>query len=197
MYHGVLNDPKVHRLTIVRRWRWVEILCIASAAKQRGRLPTIDDLAFHMRTNRKEVESVIADLLRVGLLDESPDGKELTVHDWDDHQRPSDDVARRVREWRSQQKPSPDNADVTLQETLPLRDSSARLLRERAGADSDSETEKIKNLPASPQPSPKSPRETPPPELHHPEAITDERRALQAEIDRKRQGGHAADNGVR
>src|SRR4051812_12993532 len=98
MYHGVLHDPKVHRLTIVRRWRWVEILCIASAAKERGRLPSLDDLAFHMRIKRQEAESVIADLVRVGLVDESQDGKELRVHDWDEHQRPSDDTARRVRD---------------------------------------------------------------------------------------------------
>jgi hypothetical protein len=155
MYHGVLNDPKVHRLTVVRRWRWVEILCIASAAKQRGRLPSLDDLAFHMRIKRQEVESVINDLIRVGLVDQTADGKGLAVHDWEEHQRPSDDVGRRVREFRERQRNVAGNKDVTLQGTFPKRDSNV--------LDSDTESDKdVVRLPSGGNTSHASAREAGP-----------------------------------
>lgn len=117
MYHDVLNDPKVHRLTIARRWRWVEVLCVASKAKNRGRLPSLDDLAFHMRIKRSEAESILGDLIRVGLVDEDKATKALTVHDWDEHQKPSDSSAARVAAHRNRQKEPSSNGSVTLHET--------------------------------------------------------------------------------
>ncbi len=100
MYHDVINDPKVHRLTIARRWRWVEVLCIASKAKERGRLPSLENIAFHMRIKTSEAESIISDLIRYGLVDELPDGKGLRVHNWDEYQKVSDTSAQRVARHR-------------------------------------------------------------------------------------------------
>lgn len=142
MYHAVLGDPKVHRLTIVRRWRWVEVLCIASAAKQRGKLPSIADMAFHMRIKECEAESIIADLIRVGLVDQLTDDKGLSVHDWDEHQKPSDGSADRVRAHRDRSRNVTSNGPVTLHETLPSRDSNV--------LDSDTDTEREENTPLKP-----------------------------------------------
>lgn len=37
LYHDVLTDPKVQRLSIELRWRWVELLCVASRERSNGR----------------------------------------------------------------------------------------------------------------------------------------------------------------
>lgn len=122
MYHDVLSDPKLHRLPVYRRWRWVEVLCVASKAKERGKLPPMADLAFHMRVNLPGAESIMADLIRVGLVDELPDGKGLMVHDWDEHQKPSDSSADRVREYRERHRNVTSTGNVTLQTPLLKRD---------------------------------------------------------------------------
>lgn len=112
MYHDVINDPKVYRLTIGRRWRWVELLCISSKAKDRGMLPGLEDIAFHLGVKLPEAESIMADMVRNGLVDQVDGGKRFAIHDWDEHQRKSDDVAERVRRHREAHK----NNGVTLRE---------------------------------------------------------------------------------
>jgi hypothetical protein len=175
MYNTVLNDPKIHRLTLARRWRWVEILSIASAngdlgippclprhpalsdkasrlvcdssaetrrEKIRGQLPPIEDIAFFMRVRIDEAQSIMADMIRCGLVDELPDGKGLAVHDWDEHQKNSDSSAARVRDHRERNRNVSGNSHVTLHETLQTRDSNV--------LDTDTDTEREENTPLKP-----------------------------------------------
>lgn len=116
-YSEVLHDPKVQRLPIAVRWRWVEVLCLANEGKPRGRLPSMTDIAFGLHISHPKAATLVAELREKGLLDEK-DGH-LTPHNWNERQFASDDVAARVRKHRQG---VPRNVTNPLHETPPEAD---------------------------------------------------------------------------
>lgn len=140
MYHDVLSDPKIQRLPIELRWRWVELLCVASKSKTRGELPSMDDIAYLIRTPKPRAQQIVNAMIENNLIDKVA-GQPLRIHDWDQHQRSSDGSAERVRRYRERHGNEPCNGDVTLQKRPRVRPG--------AGADSetDSETDKSPRKP--------------------------------------------------
>lgn len=152
LYHDALDDPKVQRLAPPLFKAWVNLLCLASKAPERGTLPAVDDIAFALRMDADEAAATVAELTNRGLLDEHQ-GR-LVVHGWAKRQPRSDNVTERVRNHRERAKHD---------ETLPERSGNA-LDTER---DTEKETEKRRETPPLTPPSPPvaespSPRVSPP-----------------------------------
>ena len=129
MYSEVLHDPKVQRLTPAMFKHWVNLLCLANDSTPRGVLPSTDDIAFALRIKPTEAARIVADLVKLQLLELTPDGRAIP-HNWTERQRNSDDVAARVARHRAKdtpQSPPPQgtnhkatNGYVTLHEPLPV-----------------------------------------------------------------------------
>lgn len=94
VYDEVLDDPKIQRLHISLRWRWLELLCIASRQAERGTLPDIASIAFHFRVSDGEALKAIRSLIDAGLIDEIGPSR-WRMHAWDDRQFKSDDATGR------------------------------------------------------------------------------------------------------
>lgn len=80
---------------------WVNLLCIARIFD--GVIPPIAEVAFRLRCSEKQASCWIKELLKYHLLDETAEG-EIVPHDWDEHQKVSDDAARRKREQRAKRR---------------------------------------------------------------------------------------------
>ena len=97
-YHDVIEDPKVQLLPVAMRWRWLEMLCLASRSHHRGVLPSPSEMAFLLRVTEDEVQESIEVLVAAGLFDRK--GKALHPHNWEGRQFKSDDVTERSRQHR-------------------------------------------------------------------------------------------------
>jgi hypothetical protein len=115
LYHDVLNDTKVQRLPIELRWRWIELLCVASKEKKRGTLPGMDLIAYCLRVSKGRAKQIVRELCDVGLIDRSEDGQGLAMHNWEERQRKSDSSAARVAAFRERHQNDSGNGPVTLQ----------------------------------------------------------------------------------
>ena len=67
-YEGALDDPKVQRLPPPVFKGWVNLLCLAS--RDKGRLPSLSDIAFALRVTEHEADTLIQALLTAGLIDD-------------------------------------------------------------------------------------------------------------------------------
>jgi hypothetical protein len=101
VYDGIIDDPKVLRLSPELRWFYVGILAISSRQTERGTLPNGADIAIHLRITEDRARKVIEALIAAGLIEQCDGTKALAVHGWDKRQPRSDDVAERVRKHRS------------------------------------------------------------------------------------------------
>lgn len=134
LYREVLNDPKVQLLPVTTKWRWVELLCLASETK--GKLPAISHIAYQTRVSVTDAQALIDELILAGLVDILPD-KSLVMHNWDARQYQSDGSKERVRKHRAK-KAAECNGDVTVTVTAP----------DQTRADTDSDTELAPSPPA-------------------------------------------------
>ena len=97
-YHDARHDPKVRRLPDRLFRHWVNILCIASANKPRGMLPTVPDVADELRVSVTQAAEILQQLRDAKLLDETRRG--LMPHNWPKRQPLSDNAAERMRNKR-------------------------------------------------------------------------------------------------
>jgi hypothetical protein len=100
LYVELLDDPKVQRLPGPLFKLWINLLCIA--ARCRGALPPVADLAFMLRTDGASLEVDLSALTEVGLLDQSPEG--LRPHNWERRQYRSDNSTDRVKRHRNKER---------------------------------------------------------------------------------------------
>lgn len=96
-YAETLSDPKVQRLSPELFKAWVNLLCLAS--QNDGSLPSVDDIAFHLRLSASQAAQQLDDLVLAGLIDIMPDGA-LQPHNWHVRQYASDSSTERVRKHR-------------------------------------------------------------------------------------------------
>ena len=80
-HHGAVNDPKVQKLSPTMFKHWVNVLCLASANTPRGRVPAPGDVAFALRIAEGRAQTLLDDLMALGLLDEDGEGN-LVPHNW-------------------------------------------------------------------------------------------------------------------
>lgn len=111
-YDGVINDPKILKLSDSSFRTWVTFLCFAS--QNDGTLPSTNDVALVLRTKPERVAVWIAELVSAGLIDRREDGK-FEPHNWGGRQYKSDVSTERVKRFRNKQRDvsetPPDNRD--------------------------------------------------------------------------------------
>jgi hypothetical protein len=98
MYTRVVHDPKLQRLPLPLFRAWVNILCLAK--DNEGRVPSVEDLSFHLKVPNKAVQKILDGLQKAELIDRTKNG--FIPHDWDDWQYQSDSSTARVRKHRSE-----------------------------------------------------------------------------------------------
>ena len=122
LYEGVVNDPKMQRLPGEVFKGLINLWCVANAND--GALPSVDDLAFALRTTAAKVEALLATLIDAGLIDEDETG--MRPHNWNGRQFKSDVSSNRVKRYRERKKAvsgnGERNGDETLHETPPDTD---------------------------------------------------------------------------
>src|SRR6266849_5897120 len=96
LYVSVLNCPKVQRLPAPLFKHWINLLCVARS--QDGILPGIADIAFALRIDVAEAETVVARLVDACLIDRTESG--FMRHNWRIRQYRSDSSTERVRRHR-------------------------------------------------------------------------------------------------
>lgn len=136
LYDDLLDDPKAQQLPAALFKHWINLLCLASKSEPRGTLPTVTDTAFRLRLSEAKTRSILKELTGMGLIDRV--GETLQMHNWNERQRASDNVAARVQKHRATVS---GNGSVTLQETLPKRDGNALDTDTETDTDADPETE--------------------------------------------------------
>jgi hypothetical protein len=110
MYADVVNHEKLMELPPETFRFWVMTLCVAARNVPRGTLPNIKAIAFRTRSEHVRAQCMIDELIEANLIDRAEDGS-LSIHDWDQHQRKSDDSAARMRETRGKNKTSGSKPD--------------------------------------------------------------------------------------
>jgi hypothetical protein len=128
MYDDVINDPKVMKLPEATRWHWVAVLCAAS--KNGGKVPPAAELAFLLRMTDQRAASLVAELLRAGLLDKVDGG--FVPHNWEGRQYKSDGSTERVKRFRERQRNVSGNVSPAVSETGPEAEAEAEQKQSRA-----------------------------------------------------------------
>jgi len=128
MYDDVINDPKVMKLPEATRWQWVAVLCAAS--KHGGKVPPAAELAFLLRMTDQRAASLIAELLRAGLLDKVDGG--FAPHNWEGRQYKSDGSTERVKRFRERQRNVSSNDAPAVSETGPEAEAEQKQKQSRA-----------------------------------------------------------------
>lgn len=118
LYHEILDDPKIGRLRVPLKWRFVECLLVAGELGNEGLLPAIEDLAWRLRCSPDNLETDLNDLAAAGLLD-------ITEGQWNvtkfkKRQEPSQ-AAIRMRRYRKRKKEEKDTDTDTESDTYRAR----------------------------------------------------------------------------
>jgi hypothetical protein len=68
LYHEILHDPKMCRLTDRLYRRTIELFLLAGETDKEGELPSVGDIAWQLRINQDELETDLADLASFGIV---------------------------------------------------------------------------------------------------------------------------------
>ena len=98
-YHEVCRDPKVQMMRAELFRFWINVLCVASESKNRGRIESEDHLRLALGLDRATTKRWLSELEALALLHRSFDGV-FTPHNWDARQPESDDSSIRKRHER-------------------------------------------------------------------------------------------------
>jgi DNA-binding transcriptional regulator YhcF (GntR family) len=78
LYHEILDDPKMVRLPD-RLWRRViECFCFAGRCGNGGSLPSVDDMAWVLRVDKRLLEKELLQLVKTGIVKKTDDGWHVT-----------------------------------------------------------------------------------------------------------------------
>ena len=103
LYHEILDDPKMGRLTD-RLWRrTVELFLIAgdkNGDDKSGELPSTYDMAWRLRMKEDELETDLADLASFGIVNKENDRWIVTNFEKRQQPMPKDEYMRRLRQDR-------------------------------------------------------------------------------------------------
>jgi hypothetical protein len=82
LWDNILDNPKVRCLPLREFQGWILLLAVASKyALPKGQLPSITEIAFHLRMGEKQAESIVKSLAGLALLDF--DGSHYYLHDFE------------------------------------------------------------------------------------------------------------------
>lgn len=80
LYHEILDDPKMGRLSDSLFRRTIELFLIAGDYDREGELPPPVDIAWRLRVPEGELEPRLQALRAVGILSLEPDGQWIVAH---------------------------------------------------------------------------------------------------------------------
>lgn len=127
LYVDVYDNPKVQSLPASLFRSWVNILCIAKKfGGKSGRLP-LENLAFYLRCEPRDVDPIIGELIRAGLVEYADDSGDriLRPKDWTERQMVDWSLStERVKKHRQRLKKAVTHHEtfhVTFQETQMKR----------------------------------------------------------------------------
>lgn len=115
-YSEALQSRKAQKLKPSMFKHWVNLLCLANIQEDRGRLPSIADIAFAFRTTDDAAHDLIEEFVTLGFVDGEGDG--FVMHEWDDWQKDSD---ARSSEGRRKADVSPQNRRTIAAESPHIR----------------------------------------------------------------------------
>lgn len=78
LYHEILHDPKMGRLTDNLWRRVIEIFLLAGENDNDGNLPPIESMAWTLRLSVEELEANLQALEKVNIVSQTPDGWHVT-----------------------------------------------------------------------------------------------------------------------
>ncbi len=96
VYDDLISNHKVQRLPAELFKALINLWCLAS--QNGGLLPSIDEIAFGLRTKTDKAAAIITELRTAGLLDEDETG--FRPHNWNARQFKSDVSTSRVKSFR-------------------------------------------------------------------------------------------------
>ena len=110
-YNEALDDPKLQKLPAELFRAWFNLVCLAS--RNRGVLPSLEDIAFALRTTPQKADKIVIALIDAKLFDTTDEG--LKPHNWSSRQYESDVSTTRVKRFRDKQRNVSGNAPDTDQ----------------------------------------------------------------------------------
>jgi DNA-binding transcriptional regulator YhcF (GntR family) len=149
LYHEVLHDPKMGRLSD-RLWRRVmELFLLAGEYDQDGQLPSLFDMAWTLRISEDELSADLAALEKTGIIRQQDGGWFVT--NFSKRQAAVPD-AERVQRYRKRQRQEQyyGNAPVTNRNT----DGNDSVVDTDTDTDTDPDIEEEKSPPATSSPTP-------------------------------------------
>jgi hypothetical protein len=100
-YTRTLDSAKVQGLPLELFKGWFNLCCLARVHD--GPLPPFKEIAFRLRVSESKAQNLVLSLESCNLIDRNEDGT-FYMHDWNEHQRVSDDVAQRVAKHREKRR---------------------------------------------------------------------------------------------
>lgn len=156
LYHEILDDPKMGRLSEVLFARCIKLFLLAGEYDRNGILPGLDDIAWRLRISTEELESDLIELQKIGILIRTPEG-EWIVRKFADRQSPMEkaEYMRRKRSEKQSQQYYGDELPISYQpvtrsnvDTDTDIEDAAKNAASRASSESVSEKYKARTLKA-------------------------------------------------
>ena len=111
LYHEILTDPKMGRMSDKLFRRTIELFLIAGKEDNDGILPSIEDISWILRTSDKEIQKTIEDLEALNIV--KRDGGVTVVTHFCDRQNTQLSDAERQAKSRANKKLSQSNCDTS------------------------------------------------------------------------------------
>lgn len=141
LWHDMIDNPKIQNLPNKLFKAYINTLCIASANDPRGSLPNLTKYAFKMRVKPGEAKKILEELENLRLVSNA--NSIFFIHDWDEHQKNSDDIAVRVQRHREKSNVTGSVTETENVTETPLNNKD----KERRGEEKEEERREEKNPP--------------------------------------------------
>ena len=144
LYRRTVNNPKLQKLGLEAVGFWTNCLCLSD---DDGYLPSVSDIAWSMRVTETVTETFLVTLQRNNLIVRDDDGR-LRLHDWDDHQKRSDNSSERVRKFRERRQKQAETEDVTACNVTVTAQSRVDTEKNREDKNREEAREQVRDEPA-------------------------------------------------
>lgn len=143
LHTDILTDPKMGRMSDKLFRRTIELFLIAGREDDDGVLPSVQDIAWHLRTSEKETLSILEDLTKIGIVERGSDGSYLISHFVE---RQNSDLTKSEINRRYYEKSKQAKSEIQTEQSLNVRPDSDLTASEIQTLDIDIEEDKIKNI---------------------------------------------------
>lgn len=95
LYYEILDDPKMGRLPDNLWRRAIELFLIAGESDKEGMLPSVEDMAWRLRTTVEDLHKTLADLERIGIV--TIEGETSLITNFAKRQQPVSNAEKQKR----------------------------------------------------------------------------------------------------